>query len=160
MRITGDADSKKFEDDIEIPDADEVELAPKKPAGEVVRSDDEVPFSKGYDPETLPKIEVPDLPEDAVSVSAQALSEVPTLTDLMPMAEIDDSDDEDPLQAPALSLAAPDDEPQIQATVQVRSAEADKRAEMMQARMGKLSGQISSLNDKLDRLANSSKIKV
>jgi hypothetical protein len=158
MRITGDADSKKFEDEIEIPDAEDVELAPKKPAGEVVRADDEVPFSKGYDPETLPKIEVPDLPEDAVSVSAQVLSEVPTLTDLMPMAEIDESDDEDPLQAPALSLDAP--EAPIQPSVQVRSAEADKRAEIMQARMGKLSGQISSLNDKLDRLANSSKIKV
>ena len=160
MRITGDEDSKKFEDDIEIPDAEDVELAPKKPVGEVVRSDDEIPFSKGYDPETLPKIEVPDLPEDAVSVSAQALSEVPTLTALMPMAEIDESDDEDPFHASALSLAAPDAEAPIPATVQVRSADADKCAEMRQARMGKLSGQISSLNDKLDRLANSSKIKV
>jgi hypothetical protein len=103
---------------------------------------------------------MPDLPEDAVSVSAQVLSEVPTLTELMPLAEIDESDDEDPIQAPTLSLAAPDEELQIQADVQVRSAEADKRAEIRQARMGKLSGQISSLNDKLDRLANSSKIKV
>ncbi|PQA81569.1 hypothetical protein C5F52_18435 [Limnohabitans sp. TS-CS-82] len=160
MRITGDEDSKKFEDDIEIPDAEDVELAPKKPVGEVVRSDDEIPFSKGYEPETLPKIDMPDLPEDAVSVSAQVLSEVPTLTELMPLAEIDESDDEDPIQAPTLSLAAPDEELQIQADVQVRSAEADKRAEIRQARMGKLSGQISSLNDKLDRLANSSKIKV
>ena len=160
MRITGDADSKKFEDEIEIPDADEVELASKKPAGEVVRSDDTVPFAKGYDPETLPKIDLPDLPEDAVSVSAQVLSEVPTLTDLMPLAEIDESDDEDPIQVPVLSLEATDAEPPIQAAVQVRSVEADKRAEMRQARMGKLSGQISSLNDKLDRLANSSKIKV
>jgi hypothetical protein len=162
MRITEDTDTKKFVDEIEIPDAEDVELSPPKSAEEVVRATDEAPFAKGYDPETLPKIDVPDLPEDAVSVSAQALSELPSVTDLMPMAEIDDSDEEDPLTGSVLALSAPDaplDEEMLLA-IQVKKAEADKRAEIMQARMGKLSGQISSLNDKLDRLANSSRIKV
>lgn len=153
MRITEEIDSKKF-DDIEIPDADDVELAPAKPAGDVVRSSGEASFAKSYAPESLPKIELPDLPVDAVSVSAQTL------------AEIDDSDEEDPLSEPLLALSAPDPESdpeldaELLAAIQVMKAQADQRAEIMQARMGKLSGQISSLNDKLDRLANSSRIKV
>ena len=162
MRITQDTDAKKFVDEIEIPDADDIELAPPKSADEVVRAADELPFAKGYASETLPKIEIPDLPEDAVSVSAQALSELPSVTELMPLAEIDDSDDEDPLSPPVLALPVPDVplDDEILAAIQVKKAEADQRAEIMQARMGKLSSQISSLNDKLDRLANSSRIKV
>lgn len=154
MRITEDTDAKKFVDEIEIPDADDVELSPAKSAGDVVRSSGEAPFAKGYAPESLPKIELPDLPVDAVSVSAQTL------------AEIDDSDEEDPLSEPALALSAPDPEldPEMEAellaAIQVMKAQADQRAEIMQARMGKLSGKISSLNDKLDRLVNSSRIEV
>jgi hypothetical protein len=154
MRITEDADTKKFVDEIEIPDADDVELAPVKPAGEVVRASVEAPFTKSYAPETLPQIDLPDLPVDAMSVSAEAL------------AEIDDSDEEDPLSEPVLALSAPDPEldPEMEAellaAIQVMKSQADQRAEIMQARMGKLTGSISSLNDKLDRLANSSRIKV
>jgi hypothetical protein len=158
MRITQDKDSKKFVDDIEIPDADDVELPAPKLAGEVVRSAGEASFAKSYSPETLPKIDLPDLPMDAVSVSAQDL------------AEIDDSDEEDPLSEPVQALYAPEPEAEpesdpeadaeLLAAIQVMKAQADQRAEIMQARMDKLSGQISSLNDKLDRLANISRIEV
>jgi hypothetical protein len=162
MRITQDKDSKKFVDDIEIPDADDVELPAPKLAGELVRSAGEASFAKSYSPESLPKIDLPDLPLDAVSVSAQDL------------AEIDDSDEEDPLSEPVQALYAPEleAEPEVEpesdpeadaellAAIQVMKAQADQRAEIMQARMDKLSGQISSLNDKLDRLANISRIEV
>lgn len=158
MRITQDKDSKKFVDDIEIPDADDVELPAPKLAGELVRSAGEASFAKSYSPETLPKIDLPDLPMDAVSVSAQDL------------AEIDDSDEEDPLSEPVQALYAPEPEAEpesdpeadaeLLAAIQVMKAQADQRAEIMQARMDKLSGQISSLNDKLDRLANISRIEV
>jgi len=158
MRITQDKDSKKFVDDIEIPDADDVELPAPKLAGELVRSAGEASFAKSYSPESLPKIDLPDLPLDAVSVSAQDL------------AEIDDSDEEDPLSEPVQALYAPEPEAEpesdpeadaeLLAAIQVMKAQADQRAEIMQARMDKLSGQISSLNDKLDRLANISRIEV
>ena len=158
MRITQDKDSKKFVDDIEIPDADDVELPAPKLAGELVRSAGEASFAKSYSPESLPKIDLPDLPMDAVSVSAQDL------------AEIDDSDEEDPLSEPVQALYAPEPEAEpesdpeadaeLLAAIQVMKAQADQRAEIMQARMDKLSGQISSLNDKLDRLANISRIEV
>jgi outer membrane murein-binding lipoprotein Lpp len=124
----------------------------------VVRSAGEASFAKSYSPETLPKIDLPDLPMDAVSVSAQDL------------AEIDDSDEEDPLSEPVQALYAPEPEAEpesdpeadaeLLAAIQVMKAQADQRAEIMQARMDKLSGQISSLNDKLDRLANISRIEV
>jgi hypothetical protein len=158
MRITQDKDSKKFVDDIEIPDADDVALPSPKLAGEVVRSAGEASFAKSYEPESLPKIDLPDLPMDAVSVSAQDL------------VEIDDSDEEDPLSEPVQALyapeleAEPESDPEADAelleVIQVMKAQADQRAEIMQARMDKLSGQISSLNDKLDRLANISRIEV
>jgi hypothetical protein len=41
------------------------------------------PFEHGYQPESLPKISVPDLPADAQGLSAEALSQVPTLTELV-----------------------------------------------------------------------------
>jgi len=41
------------------------------------------PFEHGYQPETLPKIQVPDLPEDAQGLTAEALAQVPTLTELV-----------------------------------------------------------------------------
>ena len=150
MRITDDSEEKKFTREIEIPDADDVELEALKPEKPVIRSVEQVPFTKGYSPESLPKLDIPDLPLDAVVVSADELP------------EIDDTDDEDPISAPVLALPTPDAdmEQEMLAAIQEMKSQADQRAEIRQARMGKLSGQISSLNDKLDRLANSSKIKV
>ena len=150
MRITEDPDEKKFTREIEIPDADDIELAAPQPDKEVIRSVDEVPFNKGYSPESLPKLDIPDLPLDAVVVSADDLP------------EIDETDDEDPISVPVLALPTPDAdmEQEILAAAQEMKSQADQRAEMIKARMGKLSGQISSLNDKLARLENSSKIKV
>jgi hypothetical protein len=150
MRITDDPEEEKFTREIEIPDPDEVELDPSGAEKEVIRAVDEAPFTKGYSPESLPKLDIPDLPLDAVVVSADDLP------------EIDDTDDEDPISAPVLALPTPDAdmEQEMLAAIQEMKSQADQRAEIRQARMGKLTGQISSLNDKLDRLANSSKIKV
>lgn len=150
MRITDDPDEKKFTREIEIPDADDVDIELTHRDKEVVRSVEEPPFAKGYSPESLPKLDIPDLPLDAVVVSVDELP------------EIDDTDDEDPLPPPVLAWSPPDDpiDQELLAAIQEMKSQADQRAEIRQARMGKLSGQISSLNDKLDRLANSSKIKV
>ncbi len=41
------------------------------------------PFEPGYQPESLPQISVPDLPPDAQGLTAEALSQVPTLTELV-----------------------------------------------------------------------------
>ena len=41
------------------------------------------PFEPGYQPGTLPQLSVPDLAEDAQGLSAEALANVPTLTDLV-----------------------------------------------------------------------------
>jgi hypothetical protein len=150
MRITDNTDSTKFTREIEIPDADDIELGSSQPDKTVIRSVDEAPFAKGYSPESLPKLEIPDLPLDAISVSVDDLP------------EIDDTHAEDPLSIPVLEWSATESEieQEMLAAIQENKTQADQRAEILQARMGKLSGQISSLNEKLDRLANSSKIKV
>ena len=40
------------------------------------------PFEPGFQPESIPKISVPDIPVDAVGLTAEALAQVPTLTDI------------------------------------------------------------------------------
>ena len=42
------------------------------------------PFEPGYQPETLPKISVPDLADDAQGLTAEALAQIPTLTEEAP----------------------------------------------------------------------------
>jgi hypothetical protein len=150
MRITDDPDEKKFTREIEIPDADDIELGSSQPDKTVIRSVDETPFAKGYSPESLPKLEIPDLPLDAVSVSVDDLP------------EIDDTDEEDPLSIPVLAWSPPEApiDQEMLSAIQENKSQADQRAEIIKARMGMLTSQISSLNDKLARLENSSKIKV
>ena len=52
------------------------------------------PFEPGYQPETLPHISVPDLADDAQGLSAEALAQVPTLTEW-----VDASAQDAPLEA-------------------------------------------------------------
>lgn len=150
MRITEDTESTKLTRDIEIPDPQDIVLGFSQPEKTVTRSVEEPRFAKGYSPESLPKLEIPDLPLDAVSVSVDDLP------------EIDDTDEEDPLSIPVLAWSPPEAsiDQEMLAAIQEKKSQADQVSESMKARMGMLTSQISSLNEKLDRLENSSKIKV
>lgn len=113
------------------------------------------PFEQGYQPESLPKITVPDLPADAEGLSAEALSQVPTLTELV------HDDVESPIE-PAEAEVAPDaEEPEAAAEViQEAPVQADTWTEVMHARMGKLTDEIQTLNTRLDRLEEKIKTEV
>lgn len=115
------------------------------------------PFEPGYQPGSVPEITVPDLAEDAIGVSAEVLAEatIPTLTDQVePLVEEDvASPDEGSVDMPSdmeLEAALPAQEPEVQA---------DTWHEQMQVRMTKLSGEIQTLNDRLDRLEQRAKDK-
>ena len=125
------------------------------------------PFEHGYQPETLPKIQVPDLPEDAQGLTAEALAQVPTLTELVDgevVAQAPESADPAPLAlpevvaqevlSPVTSQASPDE------MIQAETAQADTWSEQLHVRMGKLTDDIHTLNARLDRLDERSKTKV
>lgn len=127
------------------------------------------PFEPAYQPETLPKISVPDLADDAVGLSAEALAQVPTLTELvdaeptqaLPEAEpaVEAETAPDALDASADEPAsAPDSEP-LPPSIQDQPAQADTWVEALHARMGKLNGDIHTLNARLDRLEERNKSK-
>ena len=115
------------------------------------------PFEPGYQLGSVPEITVPDLAEDAIGVSAEVLAEatIPTLTDQVePLVEEDvASPDEGSVDMPSdmeLEATLPAQEPEVQA---------DTWHEQMQVRMTKLSGEIQTLNDRLDRLEQRAKDK-
>jgi hypothetical protein len=116
------------------------------------------PFEPGYQPETLPKISVPDLADDALGLSAEALAQVPTLTEC-----VDDTPAEAPAETqaaaaavvhPELDLAAP-----AQADIQEMPPQADIWHETLHVRMGKLTDDIHTLNTRLDRLEERNRTK-
>lgn len=113
------------------------------------------PFEPGYQPETLPKISVPDLADDAQGMTAEALAQIPTLTeeasshDLVEVPSEPLTDDSEPL----------DQEVEV-APIQDTPAQADTWGEVLHARMGKLSDDIQTLNTRLDRLEERNKTKV
>ena len=119
------------------------------------------PFEPGYQPETLPHISVPDLADDAQGLSAEALAQVPTLTEW-----VDASAQDAPLEAvvaEAVVDAVADvvAEPSESAPViQEVPAQSDTWVEDLQVRMGKLTGDIHTLNARLDRLEERNKAKV
>ncbi len=120
------------------------------------------PFEQGYQPESLPKISVPDLPEDAEGLSAEALSQVPTLTELVHAeadeaevnteASISDATHEDVTEAAEAESA--------EESIQDEPVQADTWTEVMHARMGKLTDEIHTLNVRLDRLEAINKTEV
>ena len=120
------------------------------------------PFEHGYQPESLPKISVPDLPEDAEGLSAEALSQVPTLTELVHAeadeaevnteASISDATHEDVTEAAEAESA--------EESIQEEPVQADTWTEVMHARMGKLTDEIHTLNVRLDRLEAINKTEV
>jgi hypothetical protein len=130
------------------------------------------PFEPGYQPGTLPQLSVPDLAEDAQGLSAEALANVPTLTDLVEpevaLAEVAEEAAELAIEVSesaevsqnaelpedSQSAAEPD------ALAQDEPAQADTWGEQLQVRMGKLTDDIHTLNARLDRLEERNKTKV
>lgn len=113
------------------------------------------PFEQGYQPETLPKITVPDLAADAEGLSAEALSQVPTLTELVHGdAEVLDESVDAEVEPEVAALEAP------QEVAQEAPVQADTWTDVMQARMGKLTDEIHTLNARLDRLEEKIKTEV
>jgi len=117
------------------------------------------PFEPGYQPETLPKITVPDLADDAQGLTAEALAQIPTLTEEASseqpvVPELITSDDE------VTTLAEPVS-PQVEiAPIQDTPVQADTWGEELHVRMGKLTDDIHTLNIRLDRLEERNKAKV
>jgi hypothetical protein len=125
------------------------------------------PFEPGYQPETLPKISVPDLADDAQGLTAEALAQIPTLTEEAPSKEAVDTSSEEPVVPELITF---DDEvtspvepvsPQVEiAPIQDTPVQADTWGEELHARMGKLTDDIHTLNIRLDRLEERNKAKV
>ena len=121
------------------------------------------PFEPGYQPESLPQISVPDLPPDAEGLTAEALSQVPTLTELVdeapgqalvgagpekPVASV-----ETPVEAALIAHAAEVSEsPASAEAIQDTPVQADTWVEDLHVRMGRLTDDIHTLNARLDRL--------
>ncbi len=121
------------------------------------------PFEPGYQPETLPKISVPDLAEDAQGLTAEALAQIPTLTEEAPGKDLVDA----PLEPPEVTeVLAVEEAPAAisleaaQEPIQDTPAQADTWGEVLHARMGKLTDDIHTLNVRLDRLEEENKAKV
>ena len=117
------------------------------------------PFEPGYQPGTLPQISVPDLPDDAQSLSAEALAQVPTLTELV------DEPVEVVVTEAVADVAASHEVPEtvvpeLEPSIQDTPAQADTWGEGLQVRMGKLTDDIHTLNARLDQLEERNKTKV
>ena len=114
------------------------------------------PFEPGYQPESLPQISVPDLPPDAEGLTAEALSQVPTLTELVdeaPGQALVGGSPETPVEAaPVAQAAEASESPTPAEAIQDTPVQADTWVEELQVRMGKLTDDIHTLNARLDRL--------
>lgn len=129
------------------------------------------PFEPGYQPGTLPQLNVPDLAEDAQGLTAEALAKVPTLTELVepeaapaevPHDEVAEVvEPSEPVETPVTIEAAEASSPEEpEAPAQAEAAQADTWCEHLQVRMGKLTDDIHTLNARLDRLEERNKKKV
>ncbi len=116
------------------------------------------PFEPSFQPGTVPQITVPDLPDDVQGLSVEALSQVPTLTELV---EIEEEKEETEAEGPSEPELEPAVEGEEQAEpvlelvaeeIQEPPSQADTWAQELQVRMGKLSDDIHTLNARLDGL--------
>jgi|GEM_PF-1054967 hypothetical protein len=123
-------------------------------------------FEPGFQPGSLPKISMPELPDDAESLTAEALVQVPTLTEWAdenpgqelvdlaanvtdtPVVEVKQPDETPVVAAPDVVVART----QPTASVQEKPFDADVWAEQLKTRMGKLTGAIHTLQSRLDQL--------
>jgi hypothetical protein len=118
------------------------------------------PFEQGYQPESLPKISVPDLPADAEGLSAEALSQVPTLTELVHEESAEVNTEASISEGDAVEAPESTETESAEESVQEAPVQADTWTEVMQARMGKLTDEIHTLNVRLDRLEAINKTEV
>ncbi len=118
------------------------------------------PFEQGYQPESLPKISVPDLPADAEGLSAEALSQVPTLTELVHEESAEVNTEASISEGDAVEAPESTETESAEESIQEAPVQADTWTEVMQARMGKLTDEIHTLNVRLDRLEAINKTEV
>jgi hypothetical protein len=143
-------------------------------------------FVPAYKPETMTKITVPDLPDDASGMSAEALAKIPTLTEQVtpalaesapdaslaqalspeqsPAAEVGSATATVAADADALPALAEVDELQLtEVCAELQGAQdtplaADSWLEQCQIRIGQLTEEIQKLNDRLDQLEEKTKV--
>ena len=120
------------------------------------------PFEQGYQPESLPKITVPDLAEDAEGLSAEALAQVPTLTEQVdaPAESAEVNTEELTSDAELVEPSQEANAESVEESIQEAPAQAESWTEVMHARMGKLTDEIHTLNARLDRLEALNKTEV
>ena len=123
--------------------------SPDESAVDTTIQTESAPFEPGYHPDQLPKISVPDLSDDVQGLSAEALAQVPTLTELVDTPAPSDLMDI-PTDVPAIldEVVTSEEVPEIQDA----PAQADTGVEGLQVRMGRLTDDINTLNARLDRL--------
>lgn len=118
---------------------------------------DDVPaFEPSYQPEQLPKLEVPNLDAGVQSLTASELAQVPTLLDQVvhePVAPSSDAASED-----ATVFADTLEGDESESSAQVQPVQADQVWELFHARMDTLTADIQKLNDRLDQLEINSKV--
>ena len=117
-------------------------------------------FEAGYMADSLPRISVPDLPDDALGLSAEALAKVPTLTELVSDESAEPELTMAQMEAEPISVLAYDDAEATGLQAQDLPTQADLWKEELQARMGKLTDDIQTLNARLDRLEELNNAKV
>jgi hypothetical protein len=116
------------------------------------------PFELGYQPDTLPKISVPDLADDAQGLTAEALEQIPTLTEEAPGKDLLDTVPDQPVGTEVPQTHAVEEA--VVAPAQDMPVQADTWTEALHVRMGKLTDDIHTLNTRLDRLEERNKTKV
>ncbi|NDF46570.1 MAG: hypothetical protein EB125_13025, partial [Betaproteobacteria bacterium] len=130
-------------------------------------------FQAGFKPENVPHINLPDVPQDATGLPPEALAHIPTLTERVPAASEDEASpagDTLPVlevlpEVPTVTEAQPpeaadalSDATEVAEQTQEPQVEADTWVEQMQVRMDRLMDDIHTLNDRLDRLENKTKV--
>ena len=113
------------------------------------------PFELGYQPDSLPKISVPELSDDVQGLSAEALAQVPTLTEFA-----DETGATSPPEEASDVSEASINEVESDSNIQDDVIQADTWGEVLQVRMGKLTQDIQQLNIRLDRIEQRNKTKV
>ena len=126
-------------------------------------------FQPGFTPENVPHINLPDVPQDATGLPPEALAHIPTLTERVPASDttrapaadtvpvlemLPDASDE----AEAALSEAPLDLVEEAALTQEPEVESDTWVQQIQVRMDRLVDDIQTLNDRLDRLENKTKV--
>ncbi len=130
-------------------------------------------FQAGFKPETVPQINLPDVPQDAAGLPPEALAHIPTLTERVPAASGDSEPTagdtvptlvvplEDDTTADAQSQETTDaltDSAEVAEQTQEPEVQADTWVQQMQVRMDRLMDDIHTLNDRLDQLENKTKV--